>query len=120
MPGVIRPGLLCIYPAPFGINDLQKWKIYFEAVQPEVWLPSVAGSEQDQPESISAAYRLCSRCCAKLAQDRTDMKLGGVLGYPKLRCDLLVSSSAREQSKNLSFACSQRIIQVIEILFCAF
>jgi len=48
------------------------------------------------------------------------MKLGRVLGYPKLRCDLLVSRSRSKQSKNLSFACSQWIVQVFEILICAF
>ena len=48
------------------------------------------------------------------------MKLGRVLGYPKLRRDLLVSGASSEQSKNLNFACSQRIIQVFEILSVTF
>ena len=41
MPGVFRPGASYIYRAPFGDNDLQSGRIYFEAVQREVCLPSV-------------------------------------------------------------------------------
>ena len=48
------------------------------------------------------------------------MKLGRVLGYPKLPCNLLVSGAAGEQCKNLGFARSQRITQIFEFLFPTF
>src|ERR1039457_255061 len=54
-------------------------------------------SDQDQPKAVPTSYRLSARRCAKLAQDRTDMELRGVLGYPKLHCNLLVSCSPGEQ-----------------------
>ena len=41
MPGAVRPGLSCIYRAPFGVNYLQSGRIYFEVVQREVSLSSV-------------------------------------------------------------------------------
>jgi hypothetical protein len=41
LPDAFRPGLCCIYRAPFGVNYLQSGRIYFEVVQREVSLSSV-------------------------------------------------------------------------------